>query len=94
MIILFDNLKFCFDCLFAAVNDDYTVLDYNYSSEEAAVRMEVIQAGLRKWGPHLVPDFDSETGDGIEEFSSAPCDCCGSRLAGERYRFVVLGQEK
>jgi hypothetical protein len=50
-----------------------------------------IVAGLTRLGPHLVPDYDSETGDGIEEFAHKTCACCGSRLAGGYHRFAVLG---
>jgi hypothetical protein len=86
------DLWFCHDCLFAAVNDDYTGLDFSLSREKADARMGEIQVGLGKFGPNLVPDFDSETDDGIEEFSRRPCDCCGEGLAGGRHRFVVLGE--
>jgi hypothetical protein len=48
--------------------------------------------GLEKLGPHLVPDFDSETGEGLMEFSGAPCKACGTHLAGYRARFAILGE--
>lgn len=57
----------------------------------ADLRLREIDAGLAKLGPNLVPDFDSETGDGINEFSWRGCDCCGSTLGGGRHRFAVLG---
>jgi hypothetical protein len=78
-----------------AVNGDATGLDYHYSPEEASKRLAAIEAGLDALGSYLVPDFDSETGDGIEEFMRAPvfgCACCGSHLAGEFHRFAVLGE--
>lgn len=35
-------------------------------------------------------DFtDSETGDGIADFSWSPCEGCGSNLGGARYRLAV-----
>ena len=85
------DIWLCADCLQAAVNDDYTGLDYYYEAKEAEERETAIRKGLNKLGPNLVPDFDSETDDGIEEFSSCGCDCCGSGLAGTMHRFAVLG---
>lgn len=46
--------------------------------------------GLTKLGAHLVPNFDSETGDGIRAFSSRICGSCGSSLAGYRAKFAQL----
>lgn len=88
-----DNLWLCEDCLHVAVNGDATGLDYHYKPDEAARRLGEITRGLQSLGPHLVPDFDSETGAGCEEFSTRWCDCCASRLAGGRHRFAVLGPD-
>jgi hypothetical protein len=33
---------------------------------------------------------DSETGEGIDEFSSLSCQGCGSTLGGSRYRLAVF----
>jgi hypothetical protein len=92
MKVVQDDLWLCVDCLSAAVNGDYTGLQYYFKEPEATRRTEAIKAGLAKLGPHLVPDFDSETGEGIREFSSCGCDCCGSGLAGTMHRFAVLGE--
>jgi hypothetical protein len=89
-----DDIWLCVDCLMAAVNGDFTGLDYSYTEDEAAERHGEIVAGLDALGPGLVSDFDAETGDGIEEFSCHGCDCCGSRLAGQLHRFAVLGEAK
>jgi hypothetical protein len=78
----YDDLWFCADCLIVAEN--------GYADDITDERQDDIRNGLARWGAHLVPDFDSETGDGIHEFSARPCDCCGSRLAGERHRYAVL----
>ncbi|MBA3580800.1 MAG: hypothetical protein H0W42_12550 [Gemmatimonadaceae bacterium] len=32
---------------------------------------------------------DSDTGDGIEEFTWRSCDGCGSHLGGSRYRLAI-----
>lgn len=90
MKVIHDDLWLCVDCLFAAVNGDYTGLDYHYDPEEAEKRMLMIQEGLERLGPHLVPDFSE---DGVETFSRRSCDCCGTSLAGSRHRFAVLGPE-
>ena len=91
MRVIQDDLWLCSDCLFVAVNGDYSGLDYYYTPEDAVSRRAAVDAGLSKLGQHLVSDFDSETGDGINEFSSTPCTCCGSGLAGSRHRFAILG---
>lgn len=96
-----DGIQLCTDCLFVAVNGDYTGIDEHYGRglapgrgglrEGAVERAAEIDAGLARLGPHLVPNYDSETGRGINEFSVYPCGCCGSKLHGERHEFAVLG---
>lgn len=85
-----DDLWLCQDCMIAAVNGDFTGLDFSQGKEAADARMATIITGLERLGPHLVPDFDSETGEGVEDFSRKGCDCCETRLAGSRHRFAVL----
>jgi len=41
-------------------------------------------------GYDLADDTDSETGDGIEDFSWSSCDGCGSLLGGSRHRLAVF----
>ena len=91
MIIVRDDLWLCEDCMIFAVNGDATGIDD--STRELAV-----VEGVGELGPHLVPSFDSETGDGCEEeigvwCTRQPCDACGSRLHGSRHRFAILGEE-
>lgn len=98
MRVVRDELWFCTDCLHVAVNGDASGLDYHYPPEEAAKRLAEIEAGLTALGPNLVPDFDSETGEGCEEEIGAwctrrPCDCCKDHLHGSRHRFAVLGKD-
>ena len=92
MAMMFDqrDLWLCTDCVLYAVNDDLTSIDYHYSGKEADKRAKEVTKGVHDLGSNLVPDFDSETGEGIEEFSSHRCDACGTRLAGERHRFATL----
>jgi len=87
MKVIIENLALCTDCTMAAVNDDYTSLDYHYSQEESETRMQEITAGLAKLGPGLCYDGSQED----DEFSARQCDCCGTRLAGQRSFFCVLG---
>ena len=91
MRIIKDDLWLCGDCTMAAVNGDYSGLDYYYSPEESAAREKEIRESLSQMGPNLVSDSDGETGIGHDEFSRKPCDCCGIRLAGARERFAILG---
>ena len=53
MITTLTNVLLCPECTQAAVNDDYTSLDYHYSPEEAEVKMRIIQFGLARLGPGL-----------------------------------------
>lgn len=92
MKIVRDGIELCEDCLIAACNDDYSGLDYYLKEPEATERMHAIQAGLFRLGRYLVPNFDSETGQGCNDFSMRPCGCCGSRLHGSRHEFAVLGE--
>jgi hypothetical protein len=81
--IIADDLWFCEDCTIAAVNDDYSGM-----ADETAAR---VQRGLESLGGYAAADSDSESGEGIREFSWSGCDCCGSRLGGSRHRFSLLG---
>lgn len=91
MRVVRDEIPLCQDCMIAAVNDDYTSLDYYYG-EEADSRRAEIEKGLNALGPHLVPSFDSETGKGMDEFSRRRCESCRTDLAGARYDFAILGE--
>lgn len=86
MKIVEDDLWLCPDCAIYAVNGDTSGIDDDERERE-------VVEGVNALGPHLVPDYDSETGEGIEEFSRRGCDACGSRLAGEHTRFAILGPD-
>jgi hypothetical protein len=86
MRVVQDDLWLCDDCTIYAVNGDTSGIPDE--DEKRVVK------GVNALGPHLVPDFDSETGEGMEEFSRTTCDGCGTRLAGGRHRFAILGPEK
>lgn len=93
MKVVRDDLWLCVDCLFAAVNGDVSGIEFScgVGTEETAARVAEVEAGLNRLGPHLVPDFDTETGEGHETFANYGCDCCRSPLAGEMHRFAILG---
>jgi hypothetical protein len=66
----------CVDCVLLIANGD--------ASDAHAARVE---ANWPDGGLVLACPDECEG-----EFSSRECDCCGSRLAGERHPFAVLGQ--
>ena len=78
----------CSDCLTAIANDDFTGLDYHYVPGTAKKYQRVIQDGIEALGPGLCA--------GNEEygFCKTPCDCCGSKLHGDRYQVIQLGEVK
>ena len=79
-----DCIWLCSDCTVVACNGEHGVELYDRNAT---------LAGLATLGPHLVPNFDSETGDGIMEFSSRICESCGTSLAGYRAKFAQLEEE-
>jgi hypothetical protein len=81
--VIEDNLWLCSDCTQVACNGPHGV---QLENEKDTLD------GLANLGPHLVPDFDSETGDGIEEFSRRICESCNTTLAGYKARFAQLGE--
>ena len=83
------DLWFCSDCTIAEVNGDWTAID----DEERVAQMDAGFKKLAEQYGHVSPNFDSETGDGIRDFSWCGCDACGSKLGGEFHRFAVLGEK-
>ena len=70
------NLTLCIDCTLAVVNDDYSGL--------TPERAEEVAAAVR-----ALPPFPATVDGGEHDFSSTPCGCCGSTLAGQRQDFVT-----
>ena len=83
MRVIRDNIWLCSDCTMGSCNGTSTAAP-ELQNEKATVE------GLAKLEPHIVPDFDSETGEGLQELSSVPCAACGTPLAGYRARFIQL----
>ena len=75
----------CVDCTLYACNGDLSGIDSD-------ARAKQVEEGVCSLGNHIVPDFDSETGEGHDEFSNVGCDACGSGLAGEFHRFASLAE--
>lgn len=90
MKVIDDNFLVCTDCIMVIANGDYSELNYYYPDNDDAdpdKRAEEIDAGIENAGGRIVPgnpEYD-------KEFSSRPCDCCGSHLAGHRHHCVIIG---
>lgn len=84
-----ESFWLCQTCLFAVAYDDFSALSLYYTDEELAQRMAAIHEGVRELMP-LSADFDSETGLGIDDFSTSPCEACHCSLPGARHRFTRL----
>ncbi|KGU82664.1 hypothetical protein [Pseudomonas mediterranea] len=84
-----ESFWLCDECLFAVAYEDYSALSLYYTADQIAQRIAVLQAGLARLMP-ISSDYDPETGWGIKNFSSLPCDGCGSPLRGQRHQFTRL----
>jgi hypothetical protein len=71
----------CEDCTQAAVNDDFTGIDYYLSKGFAELRIKEIEDGLECFGRGLY------IGDGEREHSIDRCDCCHNPNHGKRQLF-------
>lgn len=92
-VIVNGSFMVCGDCLPVIVNGDYSHLDYHYSEEEAEEKMKEIDQGIAAAveGGRWISSGD--TNEDVE-FSRSPCHCCGDRLAGSRYHFVIMQSDK
>ena len=76
----------CVDCYTIEATGDATGLDYHYGPASQK-RLQAIESGLSdltKNGGHLA------TGEDLEEFAKAPCECCSCTLSGSRHALLVL----
>jgi hypothetical protein len=83
MKVIDDDLWLCDDCTIYAANGDT-------SGIEGDKREREVVKGVNALGPNLVPNFDSDTGEGIRDFTWRKCDACNSNLGGSRTRFALL----
>ena len=85
----------CVDCLCYCVNGDLPTDSTPERDREIRDGVDSAAGYRRDYATaQLVSDSNSDTGDGINEFSASACDVCGSRLAGSRERFAVLADSK
>ena len=87
--IIDDAFMVCGDCLMIIANNDASGLDYFLDEDAANKRDEEIRkaiSDIQSDGSYLVAGDDDQN----DEFSSRACDCCGTRLAGERYHCRLL----
>jgi hypothetical protein len=84
MRVIRDGLWLCSDCTQVAI-------DGPHGADITTDQLQRTLDGLSMLGEHLVSDNDSETGNGIEEFSRNVCKSCQTRLLGYRARFATLG---
>lgn len=89
--VIRDGLWLCTDCMILEETGDASSLDYHYG-QDADKRHQECQEGLAelRGGNHLAADWDSDTGEGIEDFSRRCCDACQTNLAGERHQYCIL----
>ena len=80
MVKITDTLMACEDCLFYVANGDLP--DGNPYFEDAIRAAIGVPSGWL-----CVGDSDAD-----EEFSWAPCECCGSQLGGSRHQLVLLSK--
>lgn len=85
-----DNVWLCVDCMLAAVNDDYSGLDYSYSQEDASELLTRMQEGWQLLG--------TWSGNGLVKASAEretrmTCACCRRNECGTFYEFNLLGPE-
>lgn len=74
----------CVECMYADVNGELP---------EDGERAREIEEGFKRLRSEgdVFPNFGGEDEyDGYDEFSWAPCDCCGSDLGGSRYRYALF----
>lgn len=88
----YSDVWFCDDCTIAEVNGDYSGMTDERAAEVAKALDEL--PGRVPGMSHVSSNWDSETGEGIQEFSWRPCFCCDSPLGGGRHRFALWTKEE
>jgi hypothetical protein len=73
----------CFDCMQAIINDEFSVLDYYLNEPEASQKMREIKAGIMTMNNPVYMDIK-------QEHELTDCDCCNSKLHGNRFLFRSL----
>ena len=81
----------CSDCLQPIMYGDYSSLDYYYDEKQALEIQIKVEKGISELiaGHGVNANLTIAQAD-INEFSSSPCECCGSKLTGARHEAVCL----
>lgn len=87
----YTDVWFCDDCTIAEVNGDYSGMT-DERALEVAKAFEELPSRV-PCSSHVSANWDSETGEGIREFSREMCFCCDTRLGGGRHRFALWRKE-
>lgn len=75
------ELFFCDDCTLATINEDYSGLLY-LDERDIEEKIKNIQAGIEQFKNTILSHCETDV------FSKSYCDCCKTKLAGRRTRFV------
>ena len=88
-----EQLLLCDDCHLYHHNHDASFLSYQFGNDDQSIdaRLTEITDGLSKLGQEHNNMFFQNVDEPAEEFSTAPCDCCGTHLAGGRIHYTVVG---
>lgn len=84
-----DKYEVCSICLSAIANGDFTPIDYSYNGADADAKEKAVREGMEELtedGGYLTVGDGKKTND----HSVYPCQCCGSKLHGERYEAIVI----
>jgi len=84
------DIYVCVDCYFT---HHYGAVEHDgrwYAGESDTPCDREPLSRLADWDADIADNTDSETGDGIDEFSWRSCEGCGSTLGGSRYRLAIL----
>lgn len=84
----YTNIHLCHDCMIAESNGDYSGMSDSRAAEVSSGFDRLTKRG------HLSANFDPDTEEGVRDLTSSPCDVCGTRLAGSRYRFALWPKTK
>jgi hypothetical protein len=92
MIRTLINVWVCTDCYFAHHYGAHEHEGAWYAGDsDTPANREPLALLVGKGQPgYLFDNTNSETGEGIDEFSRDRCDGCGSSLGGSRYRLSII----
>ena len=83
----------CDDCHLYHGTGDASFLSYQFGNDDQSIdaRLNEITNGLTKLAEENNNMFFQNVDEPAEEFSTAPCDCCGTNLAGQRIHYTAVG---